>query len=286
MVYERKKDPAKVRIKLEKTVQGMKKLDKRLWIEHEAQIASKTQKKEGLQLKVEIGHQRLIPRRGIAILHHGTNLLRKRTGGTGPQGQKATLRLLALRGPYRYLALKEESSEGCFRLQFTTTVGRNDETHHPTLGQQAAASTTEVAKGETVGLAGHSACAPLGSKGMGEEGRVDNNGIKGQGLVLLQGYMRHLDAIGERTYCYVFLGLLGCRRIEFDSRDLGIREALRHHQSDDTRACPDIEDALTALGPRTEKDTVRTNLHGTTVLSYGELLEREHDVDLLQVQLP
>ena len=39
-------------------------------------------------------------------------------GRTEPQGQKATLRLLALRGPYRYLALKEESSEGCFRLHY------------------------------------------------------------------------------------------------------------------------------------------------------------------------
>lgn len=92
MVYERMKDPAKVRIKLEKTVQGMKKLDKRLWIKHEALSASKTQKKEGLRLKVEIGHQRLIPSRRVAILHHGTNLLRERTGGTGSQGQKATLR--------------------------------------------------------------------------------------------------------------------------------------------------------------------------------------------------
>lgn len=198
-------------------------------------------------------------------------------GRTGPQGQKATLRLLALRGPYRYLALKEEASEGCFRLHFTTTVGRNDETHHPTLGQQAAASTTEVAKGETVGLPCHSSCATLGSKGMGEEGRVDNNGIEGQGLVLLQGHMLHRNAIGERTYCYVFLGLLGRRRIEFDGRDLGIRKALRHHQGYDTRACPDIEDAQTTLGPRSEKDTVRTYLHGTTVLTYGELLEREHD---------
>ena len=252
---------------------------------HEALSVSETQKEERLRLKVEIGHQRLIPRRGIAILHHGTNLLRKRTGRTEPQGQKATLRLLALRGPYRYLALKEESSEGCFRLHFTTTVGRNDETHHPTLGQQAAASTTEVAKGKTIGLPCHSSCATLGSKGMGEEGRVDNNGIEGQGLVLLQGHMLHRNAIGKRACCYVFLGLLGRRRIELDGRDPSVGKALRHHQSYDTRACPDVEDAQTTLGPRSEKDTIRTYLHGTTVLTYGELLKREHDVVLLQVQL-
>jgi hypothetical protein len=63
--------------------------------------------------------------------------------------------------------------------------------------------------------------------------------------------------------------------VDVDTNDTSLRETLSHHESYQASTSADVEHRLATLSPCSKKRSVRPHFHGTTVLSYRELMEFE-----------
>lgn len=94
---------------------------------------------------------------------------------------------------------------------------------------------------------------------------------------ILQTAMLYGDSISERTSRHILTSLTASILINVDAHDFRLRKTLSHHQGNQARSTTNIQYALAPRSPSSQQHAIRTHLHGTTVLTYGELLEREHD---------
>ena len=77
----------------------------------------------------------------------------------------------------------------------------------------------------------------------------------------------------ESASLNILCRLLAGIRVNIYPPYLGVRIALRHHEGDESRTRADVQDALASLCPCPKQHTIRSNLHGASVLMDGELLE-------------
>ena len=117
-----------------------------------------------------------------------------------------------------------------------------------------------------------------------EEGRIAYDGIIGEiGLLteVLKGGVEHFDARGKGRTTDVLSRLSDSRLVDVNSINHRLWETLGQHESDEPRACADVEETRSCCSmlwqrcPGTEERAIGAHLHSATVLLYGELTKGE-----------
>ena len=107
-----------------------------------------------------------------------------------------------------------------------------------------------------------------------EEGRITYDGIKLlRRFIILQAAARYAHPVGEGTSRHILTSLITSLSIQVNTYHLSLLAALRHHQRDESCARTNIQYTLAARSPCPQQHTIRTHLHGTTVLVNFKLLK-------------
>ena len=92
-------------------------------------------------------------------------------------------------------------------------------------------------------------------------------------MIILQSAALYFDTIGKRTCSHILSSLLTSLSIHINTPHLRLREALRHHQRNESGTRPDIQNAFTARCPCPQQHTIRSHFHGATILMNLKLFE-------------